>query len=136
MRTPGAVGANARSSRVSPASQSWRSYRFRTNGLLFTTRMVGSCERLYRVVKRDVKPPPGFSALSKRKPSTTRICMTLPACPTCNASLGRTSRFTVELCPDIPHLMAEGQGCQRQAAYRGAFTKFSVSASFAEEAYV
>src|SRR6478752_10180836 len=50
--------------------------------------------------------PPGFSALSKRKPSTTRICMTMPTCPTCNASLGRASRFTVELCPDIRHHMA------------------------------
>jgi hypothetical protein len=34
----------------------------------------------------------------------------------------------------IWHLV-EGQGCGRQAAYRGAFTKFSVSASFAEKAY-
>ena len=34
----------------------------------------------------------------------------------------------------IWHLV-EGQGCRRQAAYRGALTKFTVSASFAEKAY-
>ena len=31
--------------------------------------------------------------------------------------------------------LVEGQGCRRQAAYRGALTKFSISASFAEKAY-
>src|SRR4051794_25165133 len=29
----------------------------------------------------------------------------------------------------------DGQGCRRQAAYRGALTKFTISASFAKEAY-
>ena len=48
---------------------------------------------------------------------------------------GRPSTNARQVAQFIWHLV-EGQGCRRQAAYRGAFTKFSVSASFAEKAYV
>jgi hypothetical protein len=47
---------------------------------------------------------------------------------------GRPSTTERQVAQFIWHLV-EGQGCRRQAAYRGAFTKFSVSASFAEKAY-
>ena len=47
---------------------------------------------------------------------------------------GRPSTNARQVAQFIWHLV-EGQGCRRQAAYRGAFTKFSVSASFAEKAY-
>jgi hypothetical protein len=47
---------------------------------------------------------------------------------------GRPSTTARQVAQFIWHLV-EGQGCPRQAAYRGAFTKFSVSASFAEKAY-
>src|SRR5215831_9849345 len=47
---------------------------------------------------------------------------------------GRPSTYARQVALFIWHLV-EGQGCRRQAAYRGAFTKFSVSASFAERAY-
>jgi hypothetical protein len=47
---------------------------------------------------------------------------------------GRPSTYARQVAQFIWHLV-EGQGCRRQAAYRGAFTKFSVSASFAEKAY-
>jgi len=47
---------------------------------------------------------------------------------------GRPSTYARQVAQFIWHLV-EGQGCGRQAAYRGAFTKFSVSASFAEKAY-
>jgi hypothetical protein len=47
---------------------------------------------------------------------------------------GRPSTTARQVAQFIWHLV-EGQGCRRQAAYRGAFTKFSVSASFAEKAY-
>ena len=47
---------------------------------------------------------------------------------------GRPSTNARQVAQFIWHLV-EVQGCRRQAAYRGAFTKFSVSASFAEKAY-
>src|SRR5690349_3273675 len=47
---------------------------------------------------------------------------------------GRPSTNARQVAQFIWHLV-EGQGCPRQAAYRGAFTKFSVTASFAEKAY-
>jgi hypothetical protein len=47
---------------------------------------------------------------------------------------GRPSTSARQVAQFIWHLV-EGQGCRRQAAYRGAYTKFSVSASFAEKAY-
>jgi hypothetical protein len=47
---------------------------------------------------------------------------------------GRPSTYARQVAQFIWHLV-EGQGCQRQAAYRGASTKFTVSASFAEKAY-
>jgi hypothetical protein len=47
---------------------------------------------------------------------------------------GRPSTYARQVAQFIWHLV-EGQGCQRQAAYRGALTKFTVSASFAEKAY-
>jgi len=47
---------------------------------------------------------------------------------------GRPSTYARQVAQFIWHLI-EGQGCPRQAAYRGALTKFTVSASFAEKAY-
>lgn len=47
---------------------------------------------------------------------------------------GRPSTYARQVAHFIWHLV-EGQGCRRQAAYRGALTKFTVSASFAEQAY-
>jgi hypothetical protein len=47
---------------------------------------------------------------------------------------GRPSTYTRQVAQFVWHLV-EGQGCGRQAAYRGAVTKFTVSASFAEKAY-
>lgn len=47
---------------------------------------------------------------------------------------GRPSTYARQVALFIWHLV-EGQGCRRQAAYRGALTKFSISASFAEKAY-
>jgi hypothetical protein len=47
---------------------------------------------------------------------------------------GRPSTYVRQVAQFIWHLV-EGQGCRRQAAYRGALTKFTVSASFAERAY-
>jgi hypothetical protein len=47
---------------------------------------------------------------------------------------GRPSTYARQVAQFIWHLV-EGQGCRRQAAHRGALTKFSVSASFAEKAY-
>jgi hypothetical protein len=47
---------------------------------------------------------------------------------------GRPSTYARQVALFIWHLV-EGQGCRRQAAYRGALTKFTVSASFAEKAY-
>jgi hypothetical protein len=47
---------------------------------------------------------------------------------------GRPSTYTRSVAQFIWHLV-EGQGCRRQAAYRGALTKFTISASFAEKAY-
>src|SRR5712671_289675 len=47
---------------------------------------------------------------------------------------GRPSTYERQVAQFIWHLV-EGQGCRRQAAYRGALTKFSISASFAEKAY-
>ncbi|GLR89574.1 hypothetical protein GCM10007857_62870 [Bradyrhizobium iriomotense] len=47
---------------------------------------------------------------------------------------GCPSTYARQVAQFIWHLV-EGQGCRRQAAYRGALTKFSVSASFAEETY-
>ena len=47
---------------------------------------------------------------------------------------GRPSTYARQVAQFIWHLV-EGQGCPRQAAYRGALTKFSISASFAEKAY-
>jgi hypothetical protein len=44
------------------------------------------------------------------------------------------STYARQVAQFIWHLV-EGQGCRRQAAYRGALTKFSISASFAEKAY-
>ncbi|WFU43519.1 hypothetical protein QA640_14340 [Bradyrhizobium sp. CB82] len=46
---------------------------------------------------------------------------------------GRPSTYARQVAQFIWHL--EGLGCRRQAAYRGALTKFTVSASFAEKAY-
>jgi hypothetical protein len=46
----------------------------------------------------------------------------------------RPSTYARQVAQFIWHLV-EGQGCRRQAAYRGALTKFSISASFAEKAY-
>jgi hypothetical protein len=48
---------------------------------------------------------------------------------------GRPSLYARQVAQFIWHLV-EGQGCPRQAAYRGALTKFTVSASFAEKAYI
>src|SRR4051812_6714238 len=47
---------------------------------------------------------------------------------------GRPSTYTRSVAQFIWHLV-EGQGCRRQAAYRVAPTKFTISASFAEKAY-
>jgi hypothetical protein len=47
---------------------------------------------------------------------------------------GRPSTYTRHVAQFIWHLV-EGQGCRRQAAYRGALAKFTISASFAETAY-
>src|SRR6516165_4393710 len=47
---------------------------------------------------------------------------------------GRPSTYARQVAQFIWHLV-EGQGCQRQAAYRAALSKFTVSASFAEKAY-
>jgi len=47
---------------------------------------------------------------------------------------GRPSTYARQVAQFIWHLV-EGQGCQRQAACRGALTKFSISAGFAEKAY-
>jgi hypothetical protein len=47
---------------------------------------------------------------------------------------GRPSTYARQVAQFIWHLV-EGQRCRRQAAYRGASTKFSISASFAEKAY-
>ncbi|MGY8683736.1 hypothetical protein Q2941_39060 [Bradyrhizobium sp. UFLA05-153] len=47
---------------------------------------------------------------------------------------GRPSTYARHVAQFIWHLV-EGQGCRRQAAYRGALTKFTISASFAETAY-
>jgi len=47
---------------------------------------------------------------------------------------GRPSTYARQVAQFIWHLVEE-QGCRRQAAYRGALTKFTVSASFAEKAY-
>jgi hypothetical protein len=47
---------------------------------------------------------------------------------------GHPSTYERQVAQFIWHLV-EGQGCRRQAAYRGALTKFTISASFAEKAY-
>ena len=47
---------------------------------------------------------------------------------------GRPSTYARQVAQFIWHLV-EGHGCPRQAAYRGALTKFSISASFAKETY-
>ena len=47
---------------------------------------------------------------------------------------GRPSTYTRSVAQFIWHLV-DGQGCRRQAAYRVALTKFTISASFAEKAY-
>lgn len=47
---------------------------------------------------------------------------------------GRPSTYARQVAQFIWHLV-EGHGCRREAAYRGALTKFTISASFAEEAY-
>ncbi|WP_439373113.1 hypothetical protein [Bradyrhizobium sp. DASA03120] len=47
---------------------------------------------------------------------------------------GRPSTYTRQVAQFMWHLVEE-QGCQRQAAIRGALTKFAISASFAEKAY-
>jgi len=47
---------------------------------------------------------------------------------------GRPSTYARQVAQFIWHLV-EGQGCRRQAAYRAALSKFTVSASFAEQAY-
>ncbi|MEH2539331.1 MULTISPECIES: hypothetical protein [unclassified Bradyrhizobium] len=47
---------------------------------------------------------------------------------------GRPSTYARQVAQFIWHLV-EGQGCRRQAAYRGALMKFTISASFAETAY-
>ena len=47
---------------------------------------------------------------------------------------GRPSTYARQVALFIWHLV-EGQGCRRQAAYRGALTKFAISASFAKKAY-
>jgi hypothetical protein len=47
---------------------------------------------------------------------------------------GRPSTYVRAVAQFIWHLV-EGQGCRRQAAYQGALTKFTISASFAEKAY-
>jgi hypothetical protein len=47
---------------------------------------------------------------------------------------GRPSTYARQVAQFVWHLV-EGQGCPRQAAYRGALTKFSISASFAEKAF-
>ncbi|KRR12305.1 hypothetical protein CQ12_39765 [Bradyrhizobium jicamae] len=46
----------------------------------------------------------------------------------------RPSTYARQVAKFIWHLV-EGQGCGRQAAYRAALTKFTISASFAETAY-
>lgn len=47
---------------------------------------------------------------------------------------GRPSTYARQVAQFIWHLV-EVQGCRPQAAYRGALTKFTISASFAEKAY-
>jgi hypothetical protein len=47
---------------------------------------------------------------------------------------GRPSTYERQVAQFIWHLV-EGQGCRRQAAYRGALMKFTISATFAEKAY-
>ncbi|WFU25508.1 hypothetical protein QA649_04510 [Bradyrhizobium sp. CB1717] len=47
---------------------------------------------------------------------------------------GRPSTYARQVAQFIWHLV-EGQGCRRQAAYRGALTKFTVTESFVENAY-
>ena len=47
---------------------------------------------------------------------------------------GRPSTYTRQVAQFIWHLV-EGHGCRREAAYRGALTKFTISADFAEKAY-
>ena len=47
---------------------------------------------------------------------------------------GRPSTYTRQVAQFIWHLV-EGQGCRRQAAYRAALTKFTVTESFVENAY-
>jgi hypothetical protein len=47
---------------------------------------------------------------------------------------GRPSTYARQVAQFIWHLV-EGQGCRREAACRGAVTKFSISTSFAEQAY-
>jgi hypothetical protein len=51
------------------------------------------------------------------------------------SNLGRSEHpnTTVRQVAQFIWHLVEGQGCRRQAAYRGAFTKLSVSASFAEK---
>jgi len=47
---------------------------------------------------------------------------------------GRPSTYARQVAQFIWHLV-EGHGCRREAAYRGALTKFTISADFAEKAY-
>ncbi len=50
--------------------------------------------------------PAGIFSVIQKKRSTTLIFMTMPTCPTCNASPGRASRFTAASCQDIRLPMA------------------------------
>src|SRR6266404_6373577 len=102
MRARQKVGTNARwqSSRASPGSplsRSWPSFRCATSGSLYMTPKAGSCGRRYRAARRDARRLPVSSASSRNKPSTTRICMTMPTCRTCSASLGRASPGCVRM---------------------------------------
>ena len=56
-----------------------------------TTPRGGSCGRRCRAARRAARPPPGFSASSRKQRSTTRTSMTTPTCRTCNASRGQAS---------------------------------------------
>ena len=64
----------------------------------------------YRAAGKDARRQPVSSASSRKKPSTTRTCMTMPTCHTCSASLGRALHFTVALCRDVRRRMA-ASGC-------------------------
>src|ERR1700730_3585640 len=65
MRPPEALGRKTRSSlssRVSPVSRSWLSFRCATSGSPSTMLLVGSCGRQCRAARKDARRLPGFPA--------------------------------------------------------------------------